>query len=190
VRFAGSVGHTLSQALCAKSKYEMKIHSRKLYDVDYSNMRSLLVRDGANDWNYITEESISTQFSLIDEGKASAVLAEVNEGEIIGFAVIIHRDAFPDKLAKYTNFSDIAYVKEVVVSKCHSGQGLGSKLLQECVHIARKRNLAKVYVERHEENAASAGMMRKAGFEIIDTFYDPEKRSVGSRNTSVLAKCT
>ena len=174
----------------SKSRYEMKIHCRKLNKIDYLNMRSLLIRDGVNNWNYITEESISTQFSLIDEGKASAVLAEDNEGEIIGFAVIIHSDAFPAKLAKYTDFSGIAYVKEVVVSKCQSGQGVGSKLLQECVRIARSRNAVKVFVERHEENAPSAGMMRKAGFEIIDTFYDPEKRTVGSRNTSVLAKCT
>ncbi|WP_261858257.1 GNAT family N-acetyltransferase [Photobacterium sanguinicancri] len=167
----------------------MKIHCRKLYDIDYSNMRSLLLRDGANDWNYITEDSISTQFALIDEGRASVVLAEVEEGEIIGFAVVIHSDAFPAKLAKYTDFSDIAYIKEVVVSKNHSGKGLGCKLLQECVLIACSRNASTVFVERHEENAASAGMMRKAGFEIIDTFYDPNKRSTGSRNTSVLAKC-
>ncbi len=47
----------------------MKIHCRKLNKIDYLNMRSLLIRDGVNNWNYITEESISTQFSLIDEGK-------------------------------------------------------------------------------------------------------------------------
>ncbi|PSV47547.1 GNAT family N-acetyltransferase [Photobacterium indicum] len=168
----------------------MKIHCRKLNDIDYLNMRALLLRDGANDWNYITEESISNQFTLIDEGRASVALAEVEEGEIIGFAVIIHNDAFPVKLVKYTDSSDIAYIKEVVVSKSHSGKGLGSKLLQECVLIARNQNASNVFIERHEENAASAGMMRKAGFEIIDTFYDPKKRSAGSRNTSVLAKCT
>ena len=177
-------------ALCAKSEYGMKIHCRKLCDIDYSNMRSLLLRDGVNDWNYITEDSIATQFALIDEGKASVVLAEVEDGEIIGFAVVIHCDVFPAKLEKYTDFSDIAYIKEVVVSKSYSGKGLGSKLLQECVLIARSRNASNVFVERHEENAASAGMMRKAGFEIIDTFYDPEKRTAGSRNTAVLAKCT
>lgn len=185
-----SLGQELLPALHEKSEYEMKIHCRNLHDIDYLNMRSILLKDGVNDWNYITEDSIATQFSLIDEGKASVALAEVEEGEIIGFAVVIHSDAFPTKLAKYTDFSDIAYIKEVVVSKSHCGKGLGSKLVQECVLIARSRNASNVFVERHEENAASARMMRKAGFEVVDTFYDPEKRSTGSRKTVVLAKCT
>jgi hypothetical protein len=48
----------------------------------------------------------------------------------------------------------------------------------------------KVYIERHEENLASAGMMRKASFKLVGTFYDPQKRTAGSRNTSVLVKNT
>jgi hypothetical protein len=28
--------------------------------------------------------------------------------------------------------------------------------------------------------------MRKASFKIVDTFYDPNKRTTGSRNTSLL----
>jgi len=29
-------------------------------------------------------------------------------------------------------------------------------------------------------------MMRKAGFQVIDTFHDPDKRSSGSRKTAIL----
>lgn len=43
-----------------------------------------------------------------------------------------------------------------------------------------------IYIERHEENLASAGMMYKLGFDIVETFYDPEKRDHGSRNTAIM----
>jgi len=49
----------------------------------------------------------------------------------------------------------------------------------------QKKGFTRVYAHRHEENAASARMLEKAGFEIVDTFYDPERRPYGSRNTTV-----
>lgn len=42
-----------------------------------------------------------------------------------------------------------------------------------------------VFIERHEENAGSAGMMRKAGFREVRTFNDPERRATGSRRTTL-----
>ena len=166
----------------------MKIHSRELTASDLNNMRTLLLTDGPNEWNFLSEESIAQQFQLIRDGSALAVLAETDE--ILGFAMLIFRQACPAKLKEYTDLSIIDYINDVVVSKNHSGKGIGNKLLQECVAIAKKRNSMAVYIERHEENLASAGMMRKAGFEIVDTFYDPTKRFVGSKNTSVLSKRT
>ena len=50
----------------------------------------------------------------------------------------------------------------------------------------RKRDLKEVFIERHEENLASAGMMRKAAFSHVETFHDPAKRTSGSRNSSIL----
>lgn len=164
----------------------MKIHSRALNDDDFKQMRELLLRDGANEWNYITADSINQQFDLIREKKALAVLAE--ENAILGFAVLILKSACPSKLSKYSELSSIAYIGDVVVSLTLSGKGIGSKLLNKCVCIAREEQCHKVYIERHEENLASAGMMRKAGFEQVETFYDPDKRFVGSRKTSVLVK--
>ncbi|HLD85672.1 MAG TPA: hypothetical protein VI968_03890 [archaeon] len=45
--------------------------------------------------------------------------------------------------------------------------------------------IKRVYAMRHEENGASARLMEKLGFEIIDTFNDPVKRHSGSRRTAV-----
>lgn len=66
---------------------KMKIHARTLNDTDFSELRALLLKEGRNEWNYLTEESIDHQLRLIKEGKAVAVLAE--DREIFGFAVLI-----------------------------------------------------------------------------------------------------
>ncbi len=151
-------------------------------------MRELLLREGPNAWNYITEDSINEQFTLIKEDKALAIIIEGSE--IFGFSVLIFSTACPLLLEKYDDLKEVAYIADVVVSKDKSGKGLGSKLLLECISLAKKKNISKVYIERHEENLASAGMMRKAGFKIVDTFNDPERRTEGSENTVILMKET
>jgi L-amino acid N-acyltransferase YncA len=166
----------------------MQIHSRPLNTTDFAQMRTILLRDGPNEWNYITSESIDQQFQLIRDGKAIAVLAE--EHEITGFAILIFKEACPSKFGQYTDLSTTAYINDVVVNINYSGKGIGSLLLQKAIELAHNEQCEKVYIERHEENLASAGMMRKASFEIVDTFYDPKKRTSGSRNTSVLVKST
>ena len=108
----------------------------------------------------------------------------------MGFAVLIMKEACPSKLSKYSALANIAYIGDVVVASSQSGKGLGTQLLEEAIKIAGIEKCGYVYIERHEENAASAGMMRKAGFELVDTFHDPDKRTAGSRRTSVLRICT
>ncbi|MEP1469342.1 MAG: GNAT family N-acetyltransferase [Halieaceae bacterium] len=164
----------------------MNIASRKLTEADLEQMKTLLFNEGPNEWNYLTEESVNEQLTLIREGQALAVVAEDNE--IMGFAVLIFGSACPEKLSSYQSLDEIAYINDVVVSQRLSGQGVGTKLLLKCSSIAKDKNFNAVYIERHEENLASAGMMRKAGFELVETTYDPAKRFSGSRNTSILMK--
>jgi len=166
----------------------MIIHSRVLAESDFDEMKALLLRDGPNEWNFISDESIEHQFKLIKEGNAQAVLCESDE--ILGFAVLIYGRSCPSKLEKYVDLSSIDYINDVVVNKKHAGKGIGHKLLSECMSISRNRSSTDVYIERHEENLASAGMMRKEGFEIVETYHDPSKRSAGSKNTSILKKRT
>ena len=165
----------------------MKIHSRHLNYIDFQIMRELLLKEGTNEWNYITDESIEHQFKLIQDGKALAVLAE--EGEILGFAIVIFKGSCPSKLSKYEQVSTIAYINDVVIASNQSGKGLGTRLLKESIRLASVEKCSKVYIERHEENLASAGMMRKAEFELVETFHDPDKRTSGSRNTTVQSIC-
>ncbi|RXE88454.1 GNAT family N-acetyltransferase [Pseudoalteromonas sp. A757] len=148
-------------------------------------LKDLLWEFGPNEWNYLTPEGINDEFALVESGSALAIVA-TKDSEIIGFAVLIDGVASPSYLEKYCDLKQMKFVGDVVVSSLHSGQGIATRLLEECVLEARNNNTSNVLIERHEENLASAGMMRKAGFEIVDTFHDPEKRTTGSQNSVIL----
>ena len=53
--------------------------------------------------------------------------------------------------------------------------------------IAGAKETTALLIDRHEENLASAGMMRKAGFVTLKTYLDLERRDYGSRKTTVMA---
>ena len=117
----------------------MKVHSRPINVADFEQMKNILFRDGLNEWNYITDESIEQQFQLIRDGKALAVLAE--ECEITGFAILIFKDACPSQLSQYSDLSTMAYINDVVVNMNYSGKGIGSRLLLKANRIGSKSTM-------------------------------------------------
>ncbi|MEC4088037.1 GNAT family N-acetyltransferase [Pseudoalteromonas rubra] len=149
-------------------------------------LKALLWQHGQNEWNYLTEDGVNAEFELLERGAASALVA-VQDDEIIGCSVLIDATHSPDYLNKYTHQKLMYFIGDVVVASQHGGKGIATALLQACITQARQVGAEVVLIERHEENLASAGMMRKAGFHILDTFHDPEKRSAGSQNSCILA---
>ena len=162
------------------------IEYRKALVEEIDKLKELLWKYGPNEWNYLTKEGVDDEFSLVQEGSASAIVATF-ENEIIGFSVLIDGNKSPSYLNKYASLYEMCFIGDVVVSSNYSGKGIATQLLKKCLDEAKYKEYKTVLVERHEENLASAGMMKKAGFNIIDTFYDPEKREAGSRNSVILA---
>jgi len=121
----------------------MKVHPRQLYTADYEKMKKILLIDGPNEWNYITDESIDLQFQLIRDGKAIAVLAE--ENKITGFAILIFKESCSSKLSQYSDLSTMAYINDVVVNMKYCGKGIGSTLLQKAIELAHKEQCEKVW---------------------------------------------
>ncbi|WP_421856012.1 GNAT family N-acetyltransferase [Marinomonas sp.] len=157
---------------------------------ELADVKALLWDQGPNEWNYLTEEGVDAEFSLIEQGTAAAMVAvDSDKDQIIGFAILMDGKVSPDYLTKYSALNELCYIGDVIVSNAYSGQGIATKLLECCIEKSKEKRASVVLIERHEENLASAGMMRKAGFKVVETFYDPEKRSVGSRNTSILEYC-
>lgn len=145
---------------------------------------ALIREHGPNPWNYLPDVELTAHLSGIRRGRTQAVIAS-HEGEIVAVVTFEPSDAFHRYQPDGREVAWQGHVGEVVVHRAHRGRGLGSDLLRAAVKRLLEMGLTEIYVERHEDNEGSAGMMRKAGFVIIDSFDDPRRRNVGSRRTTV-----
>lgn len=154
---------------------------------DISKMCELLFDHGVNEWNYLPWEPITAHLRGIADGSTSAVIAEQN-GVLLGFVSFVIGYDMANYQPTGRETAPHGIVHEAVVRRESAGQGIGSQLLIESVNNLAARGCHEVYVSRHDENLASAGMMRKAGFAIIDVFDDFVRRTTGNRRTAVSRK--
>ena len=150
---------------------------------DIPAMLELIFTHGVNQWNFLPEAEVRMHLDGIASGKTQAVIAEF-DGGLVGFVTFLAQHSLPGVEAVKPG-SLHAYVCEAVVHREHAGKGIGSQLLRAATAALMAQGFNDIYIERHEENLASAGMMRKAGFIEIDCFDDPERRASGSRRTTV-----
>lgn len=149
---------------------------------DVPAMLDLIFEHGPNDWNYLPDGPVREHFQGVAEGEVWALLA-VDGPELRGLVTFHESDAF----ARYQlpGRGRHAYIAEATVHRDEAGHGLGTRLLRAAITELAGRGLADIYIERHEENPGSAGMMRKAGFRELRTFDDPQRRPNGSRRTTL-----
>ncbi|WP_339524707.1 GNAT family N-acetyltransferase [Pseudomonas sp. EA_35y_Pfl2_R111] len=157
---------------------------REATAADIDNLCGLIFEHGPNPWNYLPPAEVTTHLQQIADGSVSALLAE-RGGELLGFVSYQYSRHFARYQPPTRLDLEHAYICEAVTHRAVAGQGLGSRLLKQVVTALAEQGVADIYIDRHEENAASAGMMRKAGFVEIETYADPERRPNGSRRTTV-----
>ncbi|MBB4866782.1 ribosomal protein S18 acetylase RimI-like enzyme [Pseudomonas nitritireducens] len=149
---------------------------------DVPAMLELIFVHGPNDWNFLPEGPVREHFQAIADGSVWALVA-VDEDELRGLVTYHESDAFGrfqrDDQQRH------AYIAEATVHRGEAGRGLGTRLLRAAIADLAARGLPDIYIERHEENPGSAGMMRKAGFRELETFADPQRRPNGSRRTTI-----
>lgn len=142
---------------------------RDARDGDVPAMTALIFADGVNEWNHLPRGSVTAHLAAVATGATLGVVALDGRGAVSGFATF-RRDGF---------------VTEAVVRRDARGKGLGARLLKAAAVRLFARGVAEVTADRHEENAASAAMMRKAGFEVVKVYDDPTRRPTGSRRTAL-----
>ena len=151
---------------------------------DIPAMIPFIFEHGANQWNFLPPDDVAAHLGAIAQGKTRAVLAE-SEGKLLGYVTFMIARSMMRYQSREHVGNPHGYVAEAVVHRGHAGKGIGSRLLKEALARLAQDGCKEVYIERHEENLASAGMMRKAGFTEVATFDDPQRRSSGSRRTTV-----
>ncbi len=152
---------------------------RKARQKDIKEMEKLILTEGKNQYNYLPEQGVKEHLEGIRKGNVEAMLA-VDNGRMAGFASFIWGKIYPQHEQNLHG-----YIVETVVSEKFRGKGIGTKLLELAKQELAKKGCKTIFIKRHAENIASARMMEKAGFEEVETFYDPEIRDYGNRKTTV-----
>jgi GNAT superfamily N-acetyltransferase len=147
-------------------------------------LHALIFEHGANVWNYLPEDGIREHLEDIAQGRDHGVLA-LQDGHLLGTVTFGLSTDFDRYLPPQARGTPQGYVSEAVVRRDWVGQGLGTRLLREALASLSKIGVTSVFIDRHEENLASAGMMRRAGFVEIDTYADPRRHPHGSGRTTV-----
>ena len=148
-------------------------------------LEKFLVFHGTNSWNYLPSQGVENQFQRLKAQTDSCFIA-TEQSQIIGMAIYRSKGDIPCFFNHSFSHCQSIYVAEVVVHKEHNGKGIGSSLIASIANIARELGANSLAIDRHEQNASSAGMMRKAGFVELDCFADPARRSSGSKKTTTL----
>jgi ribosomal protein S18 acetylase RimI-like enzyme len=147
-------------------------------------MIPFIFEHGANQWNFLPPDDVAAHLDGIANGKTRAVIAECG-GTLVGYVTYMVARSMMRYQSREQIGNPHGYVAEAVVHRDHAGKGIGSSLLSAALGQLAQEGCKEVYIERHEENLASAGMMRKAGFNEVATFDDPQRRASGSRRTTV-----
>ena len=121
---------------------------------DVSEMRTLLEEHGPNKWNYLPEEYVTKEFKDLVEGKAIALIAEL-DNQIVGFAVIYPEfNRFPEYTDSEILKKNTGYISDVVVHKEHAGKGIGTNLIENTKITLSKYGITVIYIDCHEENTS------------------------------------
>ncbi|WP_245944779.1 GNAT family N-acetyltransferase [Crenobacter cavernae] len=147
----------------------------------------LLREHGPNQWNWLPEDGVAATLAELASGSANAELAFDDKQRLVGALVWRFEDRYPALRPAGLPSDQAVFVVEAVVHRDAAGQGLGVKLLDAAIDAARRAGATWLVADRHDENAASAGMMRKAGMVEVDNYADPARRPAGNRRSAVCA---
>lgn len=151
---------------------------------DIEALCALILEHGPNPWNHLPEVEVRQHLQGIAASTTLAVLAE-EQGQLLGFVSYRLTEDFAAHQPAARAAQLHGYICEAVVHRDCSGRGLGAQLLTAAVQDLWRLGVRDVYIDRHEENAASAGMMRKAGFNELLTYPDPARRPHGSGRSTL-----
>ena len=147
-------------------------------------MLDFIFEHGTNRWNHLPRDGVASHLEKVRDGKEWAVAAWIGE-QLVGFVSYRIGSIFPQYEPEGEKESDHAYIVEGTVHRNYVCRGVGTRLMEEVKQRLLAMGIRTVYADRHEENAGSAALMHNTGFDIVDTFPEPERRPSGSGRTSV-----
>jgi ribosomal protein S18 acetylase RimI-like enzyme len=150
---------------------------------DATGLIDFIFEHGENPWNHLPVKAVRDHLLEIGAGRIEALMAVSGES-LLGF-VSYQPDS--QEFLRYQPRQQPAhsYVCEAVVHRDAAGNGIGSALLAAVVETLQAQGVTDIYIDRHQDNLASAGMMIKVGFAEVACYDDPARRPNGTRRTTV-----
>jgi len=141
---------------------------------DLTALEEFLHENGANEWNYLPAEGVKCTFDLVRARQAEILCAftpeyKSNSALCVGIGIYIVPAALPEEWKKFTNGQPTVFIVEVCVHRHHTGHGVGTQILAKIADRAMagagsgSAGAHMLLMDRHQDNAASAGMMRRVG---------------------------
>jgi glucosamine-phosphate N-acetyltransferase len=131
---------------------------RQLEINDY-NLGYLKVLEQLTSVGDISYEEWTTRYNEIQNNPCIQVWVMVDTNTIIATGTIILEPKFIHNTGK------VGHIEDIVVDKDKNGLGIGKKLIDDLVNIARNNGCYKVILNCSEKNV---GFYEKAGFKLKD----------------------
>ena len=164
----------------------MKIHINQARSKEIEQLEGFFLHHGVNPFNYLPSEAIKLQIQRVI-AKTDICLVAVGDKKMLGIAIYRQLGDLPTIFRNYIEQSHCIYLAEIVVHREFNGRGIGTNLIKKIACNAVDEGAHFIVADRHDENLASAGMMKKSGFEVLHSFNDPNRRGTGNRKTTMLA---
>jgi ribosomal protein S18 acetylase RimI-like enzyme len=100
-------------------------------------------------------------FNTLVTDKDSICLIATHQEQGIGYLVASAKP-IPYRLSKYLEIENMGVVPE------YRSQGIGKKLINQCLNIAKSRGYQKVYVNAYFQNKGAISFYKNNGFAEID----------------------
>ena len=96
----------------------------------------------------------------LQEQPDGVLVAEV-DGEVVGFAIVVHREWF-----------NIAYLDYIQVRREWIGKGIGHQLLEECIDWAKDKGARIIYTETGKDNERAISFYNRHNLQITGHIPD------------------
>lgn len=98
--------------------------------------------------------------NLLNNSKSICLIAK-DDNKNIGYLAACPKE-IPYRLSRYIEIENMGVIPE------YRSQGIGQKLIDECLKIAKDKGFQKVYVNAYFKNIGAINFYKKNGFTEID----------------------
>lgn len=119
------------------------------------------------------KQEINHLFAQLTDGKVTSVGLNSLLSSTTMCLVILDKDkiiGFGSLVPYYVpSVGEVGSIEDIIIDEKYRGQGLGQKLIEEIIKIAKDKKLLKLKLTSNPQRQAARNLYMKLGFEMKDT---------------------